>query len=188
MMANWYTADLHFGHENILSHAARPFRDVQHMDAALLENLWNKVAPEDQLWIIGDFAFGPKAKDEAWLWQIFGQLPGAGKHLIIGNHDGPLTRDLPWTSVSHLAEVNDPASDLPVTLCHYPMMTWDGARKGAVHLFGHVHGNWRGSANSVNAGVDVWEFSSIRLQDALSRMKSLPPHKHWQDVEPRVRR
>ena len=67
MMAVWYTADLHFGHDNIMSHSARPFRDVQHMDASLLETLWSKVLPEDQLWIIGDFAVGPKAKDEAWL-------------------------------------------------------------------------------------------------------------------------
>lgn len=188
MMTVWYTADLHFGHDNILSHSARPFRDVQHMDASLLETLWSKVLPEDQLWIIGDFAFGPNAKEEAWLWQIFAQLPGAEKHLIIGNHDGPLTRDLPWTSVAHIAEVHDPGSDLPVILCHYPMMTWEGARKGAVHLFGHVHGSWKGSANSINAGVDVWDYQPITLRDALGRMKTLPPHKHWKDVEPRTRR
>ena len=58
-----YTADHHFGHESIIRNARRPFRDTAHMDAALIEALWQRVGPEDDLWIIGDFAFGPKAKD-----------------------------------------------------------------------------------------------------------------------------
>ena len=185
-MTHWYTADLHFGHDSIISNAKRPFRDTAHMDAVLIERMWEKVGPEDDLWIVGDFAFGPKAKDEDWLLSVFGQLPGARKHLIIGNHDGPLTQALPWDSVSLLAEVDDPIADKPVTLCHYPMMTWNHARKGALHLFGHVHGNWQGSANSVNAGVDVWDFYPIRLPDAARRAKSLPQHRHWKDVEPRA--
>ncbi len=58
------------------------------MDGALIENLWSKVGPEDVLWIVGDFAFGPRAKDLGWLEGLLGQLPGAKKHLVVGNHDG----------------------------------------------------------------------------------------------------
>lgn len=76
-MAHWYTADPHFGHEAILTHAERPFRSIEHMDATLIERMWSRVGPEDDLWIVGDFAFGPKAKDEGWLLSLFGQLPGA---------------------------------------------------------------------------------------------------------------
>lgn len=62
-MKNWYTADTHFGHENIIMSCGRPFRSASQMDAMLLENLASKVGPNDALWIVGDFAFGPKAKD-----------------------------------------------------------------------------------------------------------------------------
>ncbi len=37
-MANWYTADPHFGHENILRFCQRPFRSTSEMDAAILAN------------------------------------------------------------------------------------------------------------------------------------------------------
>jgi calcineurin-like phosphoesterase family protein len=57
-MAHWYTADPHFGHEAILAHAERPFRSIEHMDATLIERMWSRVGPEDDLWIVGDFAFG----------------------------------------------------------------------------------------------------------------------------------
>ncbi len=66
------------------------------------------------------------------------------------------------------------------------MMTWNHARKGALHLFGHVHGNWQGTTNSVNFGVDVWGFYPVTLIDAPRRAKSLPQHRHWKDVEPRA--
>ena len=97
-MVNWYTADTHFGHENVIPFCGRPFRNSGHMDTVLIKNMWSVIKPEDDLWIIGDFAFGPKVKDTGYLEGLFGQLPGARKHLIIGNHDGSLTQELPWDS------------------------------------------------------------------------------------------
>jgi len=128
-MASWYTADTHFGHENVIPFCGRPFRHAGHMDSVLIENMWKVVQPEDNLWIIGDFAFGPKAKDPDYLNILFGQLPGAAKHLIIGNHDLAPTLELPWDSISHLTEVPDGEDGLCHTLYHYPMITWNGARK-----------------------------------------------------------
>lgn len=68
--------------------------------------------------IVGDFAFGPKAKDEDWLLADFAELPGVRKHPIVSNHDLAPTLALPWDSVAPLAEVPDPDADRPVTLCH----------------------------------------------------------------------
>jgi len=137
-MTVWYTADTHFCHDNIIKHCNRPFPSAAQMDAAIMENLSARVGPEDTLWIVGDFAFGPKAKDRNWLNKLFARLPGAEQHLIIGNHDGEATQQLPWTSVTHLAEVADGNGPHSV-LCHYPMITWHRARKGALHRFDHVH-------------------------------------------------
>ena len=184
-MAIWYTADTHFGHENVISHCARPFKSTSHMDGILIENMWKVVGPEDVLWVIGDFAFGPAAKDESYLLRTFEQLPGKEKHLVIGNHDGPLTLALPWNSVGHLSEVRDGTLKQNNTLCHYPMITWNHARRGALQLFGHVHGNWRGSRNSVNVGVDVWDFTPICFADVERRARGLPVNKHWADAEAR---
>ena len=182
IMNIWFTADTHFGHENIIKFTGRPFRSANHMDAVLIENLWAKVGPEDALWIVGDFAFGEKAKDLDWLEKIFNKLPGAEKHLVVGNHDGEVTQMLPWTSVTHLTEVAGDSGP-PSVLCHYPMITWHRARKGALHLFGHVHNQWMGSRNAVNVGVDVWGYVPITFKDIERRAKTLPPNAHWSDVE-----
>ena len=103
-MTIWYPADTHFGQENIMRFCNRSFKSASQMDAALLENMWNVVNPEDQLWILGDFAFGSKAKDSAYVEQIFNQLPGAERHLVVGNHDLKPTLELPWDSISQFCE------------------------------------------------------------------------------------
>ena len=40
----FYIADWHYGHENVLAFDNRPFKDVQEMNAALIER-WNASFP-----------------------------------------------------------------------------------------------------------------------------------------------
>lgn len=170
-MTVWYTADTHFGHDSIIKHCKRPFESAAQMDAVLIENLCARVGPQDTLWIVGDFAFGPKAKDRKWLSNLFSRLPGKEKHLIVGNHDGEATQQLPWTSVSQMAEVED-GNGPHAVLNHYPMITWHRARKGALHLFGHVHDQWIGSRNAVRSVPKLftasWSEASQTFQETRS--------------------
>jgi calcineurin-like phosphoesterase family protein len=183
-MVNWYTADPHFGHENIIRFCNRPFRNVAHMEQVLLDNLQACVGPGDDLWILGDLVLGPRAKCRNWLDELFAALPGRRKHLVTGNHDTDLVMSLPWDTVTPLAEVRDGPKNQSHTLCHYPMLTWNHARRDAIMMFGHVHDNWRGSRNCVNVGVDVWDFKPVRFEDIAARGAALPVSPHWAEVEP----
>jgi len=149
------------------------------MHAKLIRNLQNCVEYDDDLWILGDFAFG-QASDTQKFENWFHQPPGR-KHLIVGNHDDEAVAMLSWDSISDIREIKD-GSQTPV-LCHYPMITWNGARRGALQLFSHVHDQWTGSRNSVNVGVDQWDFHPVQIGDIQRRARKLPVNKHWADVE-----
>ena len=178
---NYYTADPHFGHASIMRFCNRPFHDVAEMDDHILSAYQAVMGPKDDLWIIGDFAFA-KINEAAKLESMLAVIPGR-KHLVRGNHDKPWMAKLSgWHSVHNLTEVKEGGYRL--TLCHYPMITFPGARHGAVQLFGHVHQNWKGSRNSVNVGVDVWDFRPVTLPDILERTHALPVNPLWNDVEP----
>lgn len=178
-MANWYTADLHFGHSRIIEFCKRPYKSTEEMNTTIIQNIQSSVSFDDDLWILGDFAFG-QATDAQKFQNWFHQLPGR-KHLIVGNHDDEAVAMLPWTSISDLKEIKDGEQSL--VLCHYPMITWNGARRGALQLFGHVHDQWPGSRNGVNVGVDQWGFKPVQISDIQRRAKKLPVNKHWADVE-----
>ena len=53
----YFTADVHFGHKNIITYSARPFGSVEEMDETIIAN-WNyRVRDNDDVWIVGDLMF-----------------------------------------------------------------------------------------------------------------------------------
>lgn len=76
------TADLHFGHQNILEYAKRPFSSVEEMNEALVEN-WNSVVgPKDVVHILGDLCMGKMDDSLKMISRLNGHL-----YLYTGNHD-----------------------------------------------------------------------------------------------------
>ena len=179
---HWFPADPHFSHHRIIGFCGRPFPDVATMDAQLLAECRSRVGPDDDLWVLGDFTAGSLTDAQRRKVRgIFHALPGR-KHLIRGNHDEDWICDLPWDSVSETADIV--VDKRRLFLCHYPMITWPGARHNGLQLFGHVHQNWRGSRNSVNVGVDVWNFRPVTLPEIERRAAELSVNAHWDQVEP----
>lgn len=171
-MPNWYTADLHFNHTNIIQHCKRPFASAKEMDLEILRRV-QCVGEDDDLWILGDFAFAKNAASRRYVADLFEALPGR-KHLVRGNHDHKSTLNLPWETVQDLVEIKDQEQNL--VLCHYPLITWNKARYGALHLFGHVHDEFAGYRGALNVGVDCCDFRPLRLRDILSRAQQFASH------------
>jgi calcineurin-like phosphoesterase family protein len=169
-MTVFFTADTHFGHGNVVRLSKRPFADVSVMNEALVA-AWNDVVgADDVVWHLGDFAYG----EGEWLDGLWWRLNGS-KHLIIGNHDkeniGVLT--LPWANApTYMAETS--VDGVGIVMCHYPLRSWQGVGKGAIHLFGHMHGRLAGNRQSCDVGVDAWEFRPVTLDQIATRLKSQP--------------
>lgn len=54
----YFTSDTHFGHENVIRFAGRPYETVAQMNHALVANINARVQPRDELYILGVFRFG----------------------------------------------------------------------------------------------------------------------------------
>ena len=83
----FFTSDTHFGHKNIIKYCNRPFKTVEEMNEALIEN-WNKVVPKDGVVVhCGDFTYPFKDSNIIDQYQkYFSQLKGS-IILVRGNHD-----------------------------------------------------------------------------------------------------
>lgn len=138
-MANFYIADTHFGHQNVLKYDARPFADLGEMEAVLVEN-WNRAVTEtDAVYILGDFIWG---KDQSRWLELTRRLHGK-KVLLRGNHDLKREQMVPellarFKTVADYLEIVDEGRH--VALCHYPILFYHGShRSNRYMLCGHVH-------------------------------------------------
>ena len=152
-MTVWFTADTHFGHGGALGRFKRPFGSVAEMDEAMVARWNERVAIDDDVWHLGDFAYRLTAER---MGALLSRLNGA-KHLITGNNDSADALALSgWASVQAYRELEIDGARL--VLCHYPFRTWNGMYKGDLNLHGHSHGQLKGLTRQIDVGVDVWDF------------------------------
>jgi calcineurin-like phosphoesterase family protein len=169
-MATYFISDTHFGDAPRLRIDRRPFASATEMDRVMVER-WNEVVgPDDDIWHLGDFAFGPRRERIA---ELLASLNGR-KHLLIGNNDEPPTLEQPyWASVQHYAEMVVDGRRL--VLCHYPFRTWHDMGQGVINLHGHSHGRLKPATRQYDVGVDVWDFRPVALATILGRRRRSVP-------------
>ena len=80
----YFTSDTHFGHENVIRFAGRPYETVAQMNRALVVNINARVLPRDELYILGDFSFRITVEDAKAIRE---QIRCERVRLIPGNHD-----------------------------------------------------------------------------------------------------
>lgn len=164
-MATWFTADHHFGHARIIELVRRPFETVEDMDEAMIARWNERVAPGDLVYHLGDFAF---ADHTPYLDRLKGQ-----KRLVLGNHDHSkrVKKAQGWSTVDSLLQIK--VEEISIVLCHYGLRVWNASHHGALHFYGHSHGNLAGDSQSLDVGVDRWEFRPASLDEIRARLATL---------------
>jgi calcineurin-like phosphoesterase family protein len=171
----YFTADLHFSHEGMLSFGSRHFANVGEMNRVLIDNWNSTVRQDDIVFVLGDFSF--ELGNTSKVTSIFNELKGR-KHLVIGNHDvlsdgdlHPTLAALPWASQpKHYMETRDCGER--IILSHYGMRAWNASHHGSYHFFGHAHGKLPSIGRSRDVGVDVPDcaFSPRTFQQLIAVM------------------
>lgn len=203
MTMRWWTSDLHLGHANICAYAGRPYRHVEDMNMDLIERWNDRVAPDDEVYVLGDVAMGHIA-DTLPLVEL---LHGA-KRLVPGNHDRcwPGLRakrksavdrwtgeyaSVGFTIIDGPAEVQLVAGDV-VLADHFPYFgdSQDEDRytqfrpvdRGMWLVHGHVHEKWRQMGRMINVGLDAWggfPVSESQLLDLIDRGEAELTPRPW---------
>lgn len=160
-MTMWFTSDLHLGHANIIRYCNRPFTDVDAMDAAIIDAINDRVAPDDVLWILGDVAM--RSRYVPLVAEI--RCPC---RLVMGNHD--TAKPAVYVELFEQVLAEDdlhgvPGHDDLIAMSHYPATddgygrapAWlDRWNTGRWLLHGHTHGRWRQRGRWIDVGVDAW--------------------------------
>lgn len=156
----WFMSDLHYNHENVIKFNRRPFENVKEMNWHIEQELINKVGPGDILFDMGDLFW---KTDETTMKNVISLASPKEWYKILGNHDnynvyrksyiGTL-----FTLLSDILEINvdHEGRNYKLTLCHYPMISWNGKARGTLMIHGHCHGNIDNiNTESTDLRVDV---------------------------------
>lgn len=175
MSKTFYTADLHLGHANIIKYCDRPFKDVNHMNEALIRNWNSRVKPEDTVIHNGDFCFkntpggkegeGAGVDAKEWTKKLNGNIV-----FVRGNHDKGNSLK------THIEKLYVRYSGIDVCIVHRPD-AYDFSMK--YNFVGHVHNNWKfknvgtfvPEIYLINIGVDCWNFMPVTFEEIMKQLK-----------------
>jgi len=176
----WATSDHHWGHHNILKYCAetRPLPSVDEMNAVLVAR-WNEsVAPDDEVYLVGD-AFCSRRMPRETKVGILRMLHGS-KTLVRGNHDDDLSifQEAGFESV-----VDHLMLDGEILLIHrspdkqYGREEWELARKIQPKLIvhGHTHSKSVDKPKCLNVCVDwhdLYPVSWTLIEERLGNIES----------------
>lgn len=154
-MYNFFTADTHFGHPEIISFDLRNFKSIEAHDECLIRNWNSRVSVNDRIFILGDFK-----------WKRFNRINelNGEKILIVGNHDGKHNK-----SPSIIESIVIDIAGTQAWCVHNPAK----ARvEYKINLVAHVHNAWKHKWLSedslmINVGVDVWNLKPVRLDEVI---------------------
>jgi calcineurin-like phosphoesterase family protein len=167
----YFTADLHFGHANVIRYCNRPYATAYEMNEALIRN-WNRtVHRDDDVYILGDVTMKPAAEAHRYISALNGR-----KYLIRGNHDRfinkyePYAADFVWVKDYEVLHYGD----RHFVLFHYPIAEWYGFFRGTTHLYGHVHNAEAANERmksltgfAYNVGVDCNDYRPVSIRDII---------------------
>ena len=120
----WFASDLHIGHTGIAKH--RGFASIEEHDEEIIQN-FSVIGKKDKLFILGDVVWGNKDLPR------LKEIPGV-KELIIGNHDGLMTKEY----LKYFTKVHGFRKYKHFWLSHAPIHPQEIFRcRGNIH--GHLH-------------------------------------------------
>ena len=138
----WFVSDTHFGHFKEFMWKPRGFNSIEEHDQAIIDN-WNKIiAPDDEVYHLGDVFLYDDNYGIECLIQLNGKI-----HILLGNHDTS-ARAAKFLHCPNVVTIDyarqEKFGKYHFWLSHYPTITatYEDGKPWSNHLFniyGHTH-------------------------------------------------
>lgn len=135
---NYYIADMHLGHDNILRFDNRPYNTCEEMHDDI-KRKWNEHVPKDaHVYILGDVIWRFDDDMRKYMKSLNGVL-----HLIRGNHDRNESSRFKslFCEITPYKEIKDKVNhtERRVILSHYYIPFYNSHYYNGILLHGHSH-------------------------------------------------
>ena len=138
---DYFIADTHFFHENVIRFDKRPFTSVEEMNAKMRDWWNNTIRTNDRVYILGDFLWlDPREQEREYI--DFTKSLNGYKVLIEGNHDNVkrFSSEIGncFENIFQRKEIK--LNKKKIIMDHFPMMSYHQDVQDSVwHFHGHTH-------------------------------------------------
>jgi len=165
----FFTADQHYEHAEMINHCDRPIKKIQQMDQHIIFKHNEVVTDKDTVWNIGDFSMlSPEFTGR--IERKRRKLKGR-QHLVLGNHDRLKPQN--YVEICGFITVHTAywfeRAGYRFVLAHDPSV-YTACGKDDVLLHGHLHKLYQHllpDRRVINVGVDVWDFAPVSFKQIL---------------------
>ena len=167
MKIDYVIADLHFGHENLVSKedGRTQFDSIQEHDDFIVDN-WNSVVRDkDRVFVLGDVCFGRVRNDS---FSNLSRLNGE-KVLIMGNHD---VYDIEHY-VPHFSKILSCYSYEGGILSHIPIHPNQLEKRFKFNIHGHLHHKTLDDVRYKCVSCEQINFTPVILSDIIHNILTL---------------
>ena len=168
---DYFTSDLHIGHDKSFIWQARGFNSIEEHDTQILLR-WNAtVSPEDTVYILGDLCMGGNEPE----WNRIYKVLNGHKKFIHGNHD-TLTKIERYINEYNmkdlgLAAIYKYSKKKKFYLSHYPTLVDNHENdKFFWNLSGHTHSKslfHNGSGCIYNVAMDAHNCTPVSIEQII---------------------
>ena len=178
----WITSDWHFNHDRAFVWHARGFNSVEEMNEAIIERHNSLVAPDDEVYVLGDLCLGGgewsiMQANRALIERLNGHL-----HIVIGNHDTQSRIEM-YMLCDNVETINYAEkikyNGYHFFMTHFPCMTAnlekESLKQCTISLHGHTHSKnhfYMDTPFLYQVGMDAHNCYPVLLDDAIEDMKN----------------
>ena len=169
---DFFTADLHLGHDKNFIWSPRGFTSIEEQDKEILKR-WNSiVTPNDTVYLLGDIAFG--LDEKVWksiLWNLNGKI-----YFLPGNHDSK-EKVYKYKHECPLFLITYPYysyKKYKFVLSHYPSIMDSKYKPNLWNLSGHTHSNDKfqyGQFNIYNVALNAHNNTPVSIEQIIKDIK-----------------
>lgn len=179
----YFSADLHFSHNNIIKYCNRPCTIEDHDSWIMCK--FDVLKPGDTLYLLGDITCNFKVNLQFFigLFTSFKNL-NVTLYILLGNHDEKfegMMREAyqkvfgksSSSFIVHYLCLRDikitEDKTVRIVMSHYPFGSWDQSHRGSINLHGHCHGTYKDRKKfQYDVGLDV-EHKIFSLDDIIEK-------------------
>lgn len=178
-----------FNHANICKatsqwsdpNRVRDFSSLDEMNDTIIDNTNAVVKPDDILYFLGDFLFGPDKLTNVIKFRQ--RIVCKNLIFIKGNHDYQIWKKeiLGQICIEYDKRIIRKLGGKLCFMDHFPCASWEEMGNGSIMIHAHSHGTYKAEGKIIDVGVDVQipeinhkKYTPFHIDEIVSYMETKP--------------